>query len=222
MTKKFFLWFFLLIFLTTYSYHDKKKSFSGFFFVEEIQIEGVKNSNKEELERRLYKIRGKNIIFLSEKDFNEIIKDMNFINYLKIKKIYPKKIKVTVIEDLPIGVYLNDSGERYLLLENNKIIKDYNYESGNLPQVYGEGALKKFSDFYSSFQKTGLDLKLVKQFNYYDINRWDLLLKDEKLIKLPPENYKESIVKFLEIYEKSAFKKFKVFDFRIKNQLIMR
>jgi len=222
MTKKFFLWFFLLIFLTTYSYHDKKKSFSGFFFVEEIQIEGVKNSNKEELERRLYKIRGKNIIFLSEKDFNEIIKDMNFINYLKIKKIYPKKIKVTVIEDLPIGVYLNDSGERYLLLENNKIIKDYNYESGNLPQVYGEGALEKFSDFYSSFQKTGLDLKLVKQFNYYDINRWDLLLKDEKLIKLPPENYKKSIVKFLEIYEKNAFKKFKVFDFRIKNQLIMR
>ena len=147
---------------------------------------------------------------------------MNFINYLKIKKIYPKKIKVTVIEDLPIGTYLNDSGERHLLLENNKIIKDYNYESGNLPQVYGEGALEKFSDFYSSFQKTGLDLKLVKQFNYYDINRWDLLLKDEKLIKLPPENYKESIVKFLEIYEKSAFKKFKVFDFRIKNQLIMR
>ena len=48
------------------------------------------------------------------------------------------------------------------------------------------------------------------------------LYKDEKLIKLPPENYKESIVKFLEIYEKSAFKKFKVFDFRIKNQLIMR
>ena len=222
MKKKFFLWFFLLIFLTTYSYHDKKKSFSGFFLVEEIQIEGVKNSNKEELERRLYKIRGKNIIFLSEKDFNEVIKDMNFINYLKIKKIYPKKIKVTVIEDLPIGVYLNDSGERYLLLENNKIIKDYNYESGNLPQVYGEGALKKFSDFYSSFQKTGLDLKLVKQFNYYDINRWDLLLKDEKLIKLPPENYKKSIVKFLEIYEKNAFKKFKVFDFRIKNQLIMR
>tara|TARA_B100001123_G_scaffold450671_1_gene622867 strand:+ start:2027 stop:2695 length:669 start_codon:yes stop_codon:yes gene_type:complete len=222
MTKKFFLWFFLLIFLTTYSYHDKKKSFSSFFFVEEIQIEGVKNSNKEELETRLDKIRGKNIILLSEKNFNEVIKDMNFINYLKIKKIYPKKIKVTVIEDLPIGTYLNDSGERHLLLENNKIIKDYNYESGNLPQVYGEGALEKFSDFYSSFQKTGLDLKLVKQFNYYDINRWDLLLKDEKLIKLPPENYKESIVKFLEIYEKSAFKKFKVFDFRIKNQLIMR
>ena len=222
MTKKFFLWFFLLIFLTTYSYHDKKKSFSSFFFVEEIQIEGVKNSNKEELELRLDKIRSKNIIFLSEKDFKEAIKDMNFINSLEIKKIYPKKIKVTVIEDLPIGIYSNDNGEKYLLLENNKIIKNHNYEFENLPEVYGEGALEKFSNFYSNLQKTSLNLNLVKRFNYHDINRWDILLKDEKLIKLPADNYENSILKFLEIYEKNSFKKFRIFDFRIKNELIVK
>ena len=124
MTKKFFLWFFLLIFLTTYNYHGKKKSFPNFFFIKQIDIVGVKNSNKEELELRLDKIRGKNIILLSEKNFNEVIKDMNFINYLKIKKIYPKKIKINVVEDLPIGIYLNDNGKEQLLLENNKVIKD--------------------------------------------------------------------------------------------------
>ena len=113
MKKKFFLWFFLLIFLTTYNYHGKKKSFPNFFFIKQIEIVGVKNSNKEELELRLDKIRSKNIIFLSEKDFKEAIKDMNFINSLEIKKIYPKKIKVTVIEDLPIGIYSNDNGEKY-------------------------------------------------------------------------------------------------------------
>ena len=222
MTKKFFLWFFLLIFLTTYNYHGKKKSFPNFFFIKQIEIVGVKNSNKEELELRLDKIRSKNIIFLSEKDFKEAIKDMNFINSLEIKKIYPKKIKVTVIEDLPIGIYSNDNGEKYLLLENNKIIKNHNYEFENLPEVYGEGALEKFSNFYSNLQKTSLNLNLVKRFNYHDINRWDILLKDEKLIKLPSENYENSILKFLEIYEKNGFKKFRIFDFRIKNKLIVK
>ena len=222
MKKKFFLWFFLLIFLTTYNYHGKKKSFPNFFFIKQIEIVGVKNSNKEELELRLDKIRSKNIIFLSEKDFKEAIKDMNFINSLEIKKIYPKKIKVTVIEDLPIGIYLNDNGEKYLLLENNKIIKNHNYEFENLPEVYGEGALEKFSNFYSNLQKTSLNLNLVKRFNYHDINRWDILLKDEKLIKLPADNYENSILKFLEIYEKNSFKKFRIFDFRIKNELIVR
>jgi len=222
MKKKFFLWFFLLIFLTTYNYQGEKNSFPGLFSIKEIEIEGTKNSNKEDLETRLDQIRSKSIIFLSEEDFKKSIKDMHFINSLKIKKIYPNKIKVTVIENLPIGIYLNNNREKYLLLENNKIIKDYNHEFENLPKIRGEGALEKFSDFYSSLKKTGLNIKLVKQFNYHDINRWDLLLEDEKLIKLPPENYEESIVKFLEIYEKSAFKKFKVFDFRIKNELIMK
>ncbi len=222
MKKKFFLWFFLLIFLTTYNYQVEKNSYLEFFSVNEIEIEGVKNSSKKELISRLNTIKSKNIIFLREKDFKEVIKGVDFINSLKIKKIYPKKIKINVVEDLPIGIYLNDSGKEQLLLENNKVIKDHNYKFENLPKVYGEGALEKFSDFYSSLQKTGLNLNLVKQFNYYDINRWDLLLEDEKLIKLPSKNHEESVLKFLTIYEKNNFKKFKVFDFRIKNELIVR
>tara|TARA_Y100000590_G_scaffold372170_1_gene435061 strand:+ start:4576 stop:5244 length:669 start_codon:yes stop_codon:yes gene_type:complete len=222
MKKKFFLWFFLLIFLTTYNYQVEKNSYLEFFSVKEIEIEGVKNSSKKELISRLNTIKSKNIIFLREKDFKEVIKGVDFINSLKIKKIYPKKIKINVVEDLPIGIYLNDNGKEQLLLENNKVIKDHNYKFENLPKVYGEGALEKFSDFYSSLQKTDLNLNLVKQFNYYDINRWDLLLKDEKLIKLPSKNYEESVLKFLTIYEKNNFKKFKVFDFRIKNELIVR
>ena len=67
-----------------------------------------------------------------------------------------------------------------------------------------------------------LNLDMVKRYSYYDINRWDLLLVDEKLIKLPPEGYEESILKFLEIYEKDNFKKFKLFDFRLKNELILK
>jgi len=223
MKKKFFLWFFLLIFLTTYNYYNKKKPALGFFSIKEIEIEGIKNSNKEELEIRLDKIRKKNIIFLNQKDLKEVIRNIDFINSLEIKKLYPNKIRITVIEDIPIGVYLNDNnGEKHLMLENNRIIKNHNYELEDLPKVYGEGALGKFSNFHSTLKKTGLNLKLIKQFNYYDINRWDILLIDGKLIKLPTENYEKSILKFLEIYEKSSFKKFKIFDFRIKNELIMR
>ena len=48
------------------------------------------------------------------------------------------------------------------------------------------------------------------------------LLKDEKLIKLPVKNYEESILKFLQIYEENSFKQFKIFDFRISDELIVR
>lgn len=222
MKKNFFLWFFLLIFLTTYNYHSEKKPVPGFFSIKEIEIEGIKNSNKEELQTRLEKIIKKNIIFLGQKDLKEVARNIDFINSLEVKKLYPNKLKIKVIEDLPIGIYLNDNGQKHLILENNKIIKNHNYEFKDLPNVYGEGALEKFYNFYLSLKKTGLNSKIIKQINYYDINRWDILLTNGKLIKLPTENYEKSVLKFLEIHEKVSFKKFKIFDFRIKNELIMK
>ena len=198
MKKKFLFWSFLFILLTTYNYKGTKNFISELFIIKEIEIEGVKNSNKNDLQVKLEKIKTKNIFFLKERDFDNIIFNVDFVNSLKIKKIYPKKIKITVVEDRPIGIFFNDQREKYILLENKKIIKNQNY-SFDLPEVQGNGSIDKFSDFYLG-----------------------LLLEDEKLIKLPPENYEESVVRFLEIYEKSNFKKFKVFDFRIKNELIVK
>ena len=222
MKKNFFFVFLLFVFLTTYNYDKKELTHKGFFSIKEIEIIGIKNSNRNDLETKLSEIKKKNIIFLSLSDFSEIIKNTEFINSLEIKKIYPDKIKVGVIEDHPIGIFSNSNGEEVVLLENNKIAKNYKDKFKNLPKVFGNGAEKKFYDFYSKLQATDFDLKLIKQFNYYDINRWDLLLVDEKLIKLPPEGYEESILKFLEIYEKDNFKKFKLFDFRLKNELILK
>ena len=50
------------------------------------------------------------------------------------------------------------------------------------------------------------------------------ILKDGKLIKLPSDHDRkaESIKKFLSVYKKEKFKRFKVFDFRVKNQLIIK
>ena len=222
MRKRFFLWLFLFIFLTTYSYHSKQNSYLGFFSIKKIEIQGINYTNQENLERSLEIIKNKNIIFLNNNDLKTIVKKIDFVNSLKIKKIYPDKIIISVIEDNPIGIYINQKDEKYLLLENNKTIKGNKYEFKNLPNIYGEGAMEKFSDFYSVLKKTNFNTNIIKEFNYYYINRWDLLLKDGKLIKLPPENYEKSVTKFLEIYEKSTFKKFKVYDFRIENELIMR
>ena len=222
MKKKLWIWVPFFIFLSTYSYHDKKSYNEGFFSIKEIEIKGINYVNLKDLKNTLKYIKNKNLIFLKSKDFSEESKKIDFVNSIKIKKMYPNKIIITVLEDAPIGIYFEDSGKKHILLENNKIIKNSNYEFDNLPEVQGKGALQNYSNFYSNLKKTKLDLNLVKKFNYHNVNRWDLLLVNEKLIKLPPENYEESVAKFLEIYEKSSFEKFKVFDFRVKNELILR
>ena len=65
-------------------------------------------------------------------------------------------------------------------------------------------------------------IEKIKQLIYFGINRWDVILNDGKVVKLPAENYEASIKKFLSIYKKENFVNFKIFDFRIKGQLILK
>ena len=54
----------------------------------------------------------------------------------------------------------------------------------------------------------------------YDVQEFEDQLNTSFNIK--KENFENSIVKFLQIYEKDNFKYFTVFDFRIKNELILK
>ena len=116
-----------------------------------------------------------------------------------------------------------DNNETHLLLDGGKVIKNYEAkEKDPLPLVYGKGAEKNFYTLYSSLEGLGFDKELIKKFNYFDINRWDIVLKDGKIIKLPIKDYEESLKKFLSIYKKENFSNFEIFDFRIKGQLILK
>ena len=222
MKKKLFFWFFLLTLFTTFNFKNSNNFITNFFSIKEINIFGVSNSNKKELEKKLQKIIGKNIFFLNQKNLESLYINMDFINSLKVKKIYPNKVNIYVKEDIPIGIFTNSNGEKYLLLENKKKVKKENLIYDKLPEVIGQKAPENFSDFYKNIEKTKFDFNTVKNFSYFEVGRWDILLKNDKLIRLPPDNYVKSIIKFLEIHEKNAFQEFKLFDFRIKNELIVK
>ena len=76
--------------------------------------------------------------------------------------------------------------------------------------------------FFKILKQMNFPLNLIHKLNYFDIGRWDIVLKNDKLIKLPKKNYTMSIKKFLSIYEKDNFVNFSVFDFRVKGQLVLK
>ena len=57
---------------------------------------------------------------------------------------------------------------------------------------------------------------------FFSSNRWDLEIYDEKIIKLPSKNYNKSLKNFMSLKEENNFDKYKVFDYRINNQLILK
>ena len=91
----------------------------------------------------------------------------------------------------------------------------------NLLFVKGEGARKKFHKFYEILETTNFKIELIHELNHFDVNRWDIVLKNGKVVKLPTDRFERSIEKFISIYDKDNFSNFKIFDFRINGQLIL-
>ena len=72
--------------------------------------------------------------------------------------------------------------------------------------------------------ETNLNINKIEYYKYFETGRWDIFLKNGKLIKLPSgdEKIKNSIKKFILISNKKNFKQFRIFDFRLENQLIVK
>ena len=222
--KSFFLWLFLLIVLTTYNFDSKEHLVSSFFKIKKIEIEGIQNLDRKEIEEKFNPLKEKNIIFTNQKQFRKLIDNLTLVKEIKVKKIYPDKIKITIKEFKIIGIFVDEKNQKkYILTDHGKIINNYNKKQFNdLPLVFGENADKIFFTFYPSLEAAGFEIELIKYFNYFDIKRWDIILKDGKLIKLPYTKYEKSLKKFLSIYKTENFKKFRVFDFRVNGQLIIK
>ena len=79
-----------------------------------------------------------------------------------------------------------------------------------------------FDNIFSTLKIMNFPIKKIKSFYYFEIDRWDIILKNNKTIKLPSEDYSDALNNFILINEDENFKKFNTFDYRIKDQLILK
>ena len=209
----------LLILFTTFI-SQNKISFNK-YKVQELIIKNNKIIKKDELLKDLSFLYGQNMIFLNSFEIKKKIKNQNFIESFEIKKIYPNKLIVKIIEKEPIAIFIDEKNKKYFLgkkleLIQFKEISKYN----NLPTVYGGN--ENFKKLYKNLVAINFPINAIKRYNFFETNRWNLIMEDEKVIKLPASEYKKSLKNFMEIRINRNFEKYKIFDYRLKNQLILK
>ena len=208
----------LLVLLTTIN--TKQEIIISKFNIKEIRIDNNFILKEKELKKLLSQIYDKNLIFLSNNEIEKSLMKNNFIESFKIKKIYPNTLKIKIYEKKPIAILFKKK-KKFYLSEKMEIIqfrKIKNYRE--LPYVFGNE--KNFKKFYTDLKKIDFPFNIIQKYTLFEFNRWDIETVSDKLIKLPPENYLKSLKNFLDIRNKNNFKKYKVFDYRIENQLILK
>ena len=223
MKKKLFLWTFLFIFLTTFYFDFSKTNVSEFFTIKNFVIKNTENTDIDLAYSKLEKFKNNNIFLINNDEIGSIITDLDFVKDIGIKKIYPDKIEININEHKIVAVISNKEN-KYILSEEGHIIENYNDKFNSLPLIYGKNTENYFPYFYKLLNEINFDLSKIKYLKYFESNRWDIFLKDGKLIKLSSDKSeaKESLTNFIAIYSDKKFEQYKIFDFRVKNQLILK
>ena len=208
----------VLVLLTTYTPNFK------FLNISEINIKRIKIENNfiltsEDLLKKLDFLYKKNLFFLNKNSIKEILKDETFVESFSLKKIYPGILKITIYEKEPVAILQNKKEKFYISNKGDLIdfidIKIYK----DLPTVFGNG--ESFYSLYQDLQNIRFPLERIKSFYFFESGRWDLVMHDDKVIKLPTRNYLYSLENFMLSKDNSNFNNYKIFDYRIKDQLIL-
>jgi len=208
----------LFILLTTY---NPKLDFiiNSNLNIQKIIVENnlILDSNK--IKEKLNFLYKENLFFFKTKNIVENLKNETFIKSFSIKKIYPNTLKLIIVERKPIAILQNKKKKFYISDQGSLInfieIKAYS----NLPIVFGDG--RNFYSLYKDIQSTNFPIEMIKSFYFFESGRWDLILKDDKVIKLPINDRQSSLKNFVLSKSNINFEKYEIFDYRIKDQLIL-
>ena len=132
--KNNFFWLFLFIVLTTFYFDFNKTKLAETFKIKKIEIQGVENADINLLNLRLEKFKYNNFFLINRRQIASSIIDIDFINKVLIKKIYPDKVQIKIKEHKIIGIIINNK-KKYILSEEGIIIKKYDKKFENLPII---------------------------------------------------------------------------------------
>jgi cell division septal protein FtsQ len=218
MKKRFIIAVALLIMLTTIN--SQQKIVISKFNLQEINIENNFLLEEKDIKKLLTPIYNKNLLFLKNTEIETLLMQNSFIDSFIIKKKYPNTLKVKIFEKKPIAILFNKKNKFFLGEKINLIEFKSLPNNQNLPYVFGNK--DDFKILYNILIKINFPLNQIKKYTFYEANRWDLEFKNNDIVKLPPKNYIKNLENYLSLKKEKDFKRYKVFDYRINNQLILK
>ena len=217
---KLFIVFILISTINSQNQQTQLKKKNIFFSVQEIKIENTSLVDKEVIIKKLNEIYGKNIIFLKKNEIEKPLKLIDFLEKVEVKKIYPNKIIVKVLETRPIGIIVKNNTKYILDTASKLVLYNEKLQPNSLPLIFGDNAEKSFVNLFNLLDEHNFPLEKIKNYYYFQIDRWDLKLFNEQIIRLPANEIVSSIKLTIELLNRKDFENYNIIDLRINGKII--
>ncbi len=119
--------------------------FSPFFYIRRIQINGLNNIEKSNIENTVSAYYGNNLWLVRNTVIENAIARNSYVKNVIINKKIPEKLRIEIEERIPLGQIKNN--EKYIIFCQNGYILEKNSEkNGQIPELFHLGY--KFENSY--------------------------------------------------------------------------
>ena len=220
------VFFLLVLFIILSTYNSKNSNLATeenttFFKIENIIVNNNFIIKKEKIKKQLKENYNKSIFLIKESEIKKSLNKLEFLKDIEVKKKYPNTLIVKIYETKPIAILFKDKVKYLLDSSSNLIVYKGDMHFTNLPNIIGNGSEKYFINFFNLLKNNSFPTDKIKTFYYFKISRWDIQLKDDKMIKYPRNFDKEIINKSIELINRNDFKNYNIIDLRVDGKIIV-
>ena len=218
---KIYFYIFSLLFLTTIINKDIISNISYFFIIKNLNIVSETDLLKKKIFSEINFINKNNIFFIKKKKLSNKLKNINYIDEFKIKKIYPSSLIVQVKKTNLIGITFINNKQYYVGENGNFISVNSIKNKDKLPFIFGEFNIQDFLNLKLKLSDSDIIFSNIKKYHYHKNRRWDLYLNDNVLIQLPNKNIKNAVNLYKKLKTNNEIKPNMIIDLRIPNRIIL-
>ena len=216
--NKIVIYLLFLIILSTTTGKSLKERNSYPSMINQINIEGLSKINNTKIFNELNSLLYQNIFLVGKKEIQRVISRYNIIEEYNIKKIYPSTINIKI---KPTKFVARFSKNDQFVGANGKLIEDKE-NSEILPYIFGEFNPEDFLTLKKDIVRSNFTFTKFKTLYFFPSNRWDILTNDNILIKLPQDNFFDSLNLAYKIINSKDFKNKNLIDLRMNSHLIIK
>lgn len=112
----------------------------------------------------------------------------------EVRRRYPDSISISLVEKLPFALWRTDDGDVFVVERSGSLITDQDVgEFIHLPFLAGEGAPKVGAELVEAVTSHRAVSARVKAMERVSNRRWNLILDNAVIVKLPEENWQKEL-----------------------------
>lgn len=160
------------------------------FTIKNIDIDGIKNLSHIEVLNIFADYKGINIFNVDLNKIHTEISKNNWVKNVYLKRVMPNKIKVSIIENKPIGIWQNTLGNN-ILTKEGVLISNYKTDvlKMGLPIIKSEKINQNIFKILKILKTNKQMADDIWSLSYINMRRLDLHFKQGLTVRMPSENF---------------------------------